>query len=71
MSFPTELIGTACIVMQLSTGGRAIVGTYDEQGYCVVRLGPWYARPPMQVVDGPLLESIEPDKTQTDLGPWK
>ena len=40
MPFPIALIGTACVM--LNTG---VIGIYDSDGQCVVKLGPMYARP--------------------------
>ena len=71
MPFPATLVDTACIVMSLGTDAKPIVGRYDEQGYCIVKLGPYFARPPMQIVGESPREGIEPSKDQLDLGAWK
>jgi hypothetical protein len=56
--------------MPFNSERKYFVGTYDADGYCVVKCGPQLARPPM-VIDGVVMEAPTAPPEQLDLGRWK
>lgn len=48
MSFPIDMIGKPCVVIAYSQNMPSFIGTYNEKGQCVVKLGSGYARPAEQ-----------------------
>lgn len=54
------MVGELCVTIDYGSG-RAFIGQYDADGYCVVKFGTWYARPLMVIIrpDG-TKEIVEP-----------
>ena len=45
MNFPMDMVGKPCVMIVYSNNMPSFIGTYDENGRCVIKIGSNYARP--------------------------